>query len=101
MKARELSSTNNFELKDTLGGNKGLYINGLFAGLYSDYLGISQFSGHENQIFDVDLCVEYLRSLNPSANIYSATSVAGSQFYLQVSFKPIILNEGAQTIHKP
>lgn len=96
-----LCSTNNFELKETVGGIKELYINGLFTGLYSDYSGITQFSGHEDQIFDEDLCVEFLRSLNPSADIYSAISVAGSQLYLQVSFKPLILSEGVQKIHKP
>lgn len=87
----------NFELKETANG-KGLYINGLFAGLYSEYSGIIQFSGNENEIFDEGLCVEYLRSLNPSADIYSAVSVAGSQLCLKVSFEPI---NGYKKIHKP
>lgn len=91
----------NFKIKEVANGNKGLFINGLFAGLYSEIFGISQFSGNKNQIFDESLCVEYLRSLNPSADIYSVISNAGSQLYLEVSFKPTILSEGVQKIHKP
>ena len=90
----------NFKIKEVENGNKGLFINGLFAGIYSKHFGISQFSGNKNQIFDESLCVEYLRSLNPSADIYSAISNAGSQLYLEVSFRPIILSEGVQKIHK-
>ncbi len=90
-----------FEIKDMANDNKGLFVDNKFAGLYSEYFGLNQFSGNKDQIFDVDVCVEYLRKLKPDAKIYSAIQIAGNQFFLQVSFKPIILSEGVQTIHEP
>jgi hypothetical protein len=91
---------NTFELKNAH-GNNGLYINGKFAGLYSERFGISQFSGNKDQIFDRDLCVEFMRKINPKGTIYSAVSNASGQMYLQVSFYRIVLSEGTQTIHNP
>ena len=92
---------NKFEVRDIVDGRKGLFVNDKFAGLYSEYFGLSQFSGNKDQIFDVNVCVEYFRKLKPDAKIYSKIFNTGNQMYLQVSFEPIILNEGVQTIHEP
>lgn len=87
-----------FEIKKD-GCIQKLYANGKFAGIYSEYFGISQFSGNENQIFDVDILVKFLRTLDQEKPIYSSIQNAGNQKYLQVSFRKLILSEGVATIH--
>lgn len=100
-KTKNSFTMNNFELRDIADETRGLFINGVLAGLYSDVFGISQFSGNKNQIFDETLCVEFLRKLNPSLTVYSAITSTEKQFYLQVSYRRIMLSEGVQKIHKP
>jgi hypothetical protein len=90
---------NKFEIKDIANENKGLFVNGLFAGIFSEYHGITQFSGNKNQVFDVDVCIEYLKSIKPNAAVYSSIINVNNQRYLQVSFKPMILGGTKQEIH--
>jgi hypothetical protein len=91
---------NTFEVKPIANGGKGLFVNGLFAGTYSKMLGvIYQFSGNKNTIFDVEVCVEFLRSTEPNKPIYSYIKNCGNQRHLEVGFNKPIIYEGVITTH--
>ena len=83
-----------YEIRDTENG-KGLFFNGVFCGSYSETFGIHQFSGNDNQIFDVQICVNYLLTLiKENETVYSHISIAGHQLHLQVNKKPFIVTQG-------
>ena len=88
-----------YEIKTIANENKGLFFNGLFCGIYSELANLRQFSGNANQIFDVDICVNYFKSLKPNSVVYSYIKNVGNQNYLEVGFNKPVISEGTITEH--
>lgn len=87
-----------YEVKKIANGNKGLFFNGKFCGIYAE-IGkvISQFSGNRDQIFDVEICANFL--LKSNTKVYSYTQRVGNQMYLEVRVTPYNREEGTWTEH--
>ena len=88
---------NTYTIKPIANGNKGLFYNDSFCGLYSATNEVSNFSGNKGQIFDVNTCANFL--LQNHSEVYSSVDVAGHQFHLRVTTKPHILTQGILTKH--
>ena len=88
-----------YKIQKIANGNKGLFFNGLFCGVYSEVSNLRQFSGNANQIFDVDICVNYFKSLRPNSVVYSYIKNVGNQNYIEVGFNRPVISEGVIAEH--
>mgnify|MGYP000008067240 CR=1 FL=1 len=86
-----------YTLKKVANGKNGLFYNDTFCGIYSEYFGFYQFSGNKEQLFDLNIVVNYLLQTNEV--VYSSKSIVGNQFYLRVTTKPHVISEGVLTKH--
>ena len=85
-----------YTIKKVANGNTGLFYNNTFCGLLGAN-SITNFSGHNDQIFDVEICAEYLLKTNDK--VYSTIKNAGNQMYLEVRLSPYKLAEGIWKEH--